>query len=78
MQLLYDIRLEKMMKSNIGSADRLIRILAGVLLLVLFFVLDGGIRWIGLLGVVFLATAAMNFCPLYLPFGWSTRKAQTK
>lgn len=63
------------MKSNISSMDRIVRVLLGVVLVVLFFVIDGGFRWIGLLGVVFLATAAINFCPLYKMFGVSTRKA---
>jgi hypothetical protein len=64
------------MKSNIGSLDRVIRAVLGIALIVLFFVLEGGWRWIGLLGVVFLATSIVSYCPLYRPFGLSTKKEQ--
>ncbi len=62
------------MKKNVGRLDRLIRIVAGLAVLSLFFILDGGIRYISLLGLVFILTGLINFCPLYLPFGISTRK----
>ncbi len=61
------------MKVNIGKTDRLIRVIAGLILVVLFFVLEGGARYIGLLGVVLLATSALNFCPIYAILGMSTR-----
>jgi len=61
------------MKPNIGTPDKIIRIILGIALLILFFVLDGGIRYIGLLGIVLIVTAFMNFCPLYPIFGISTR-----
>lgn len=53
------------MKQNIGHCDRIIRIVAGVILLSLIFILDGDIRWVGLVGVVPLLTAGLGFCPLY-------------
>lgn len=59
---------------NVGSTDRLIRIILGVLVLSLFFVLQGGIRWISLLGIVLIVTGLINFCPLYVPFKISTVK----
>jgi hypothetical protein len=31
--------------------------------------------WWGLIGVVFVATSSLSFCPLYLPFGLSTNKS---
>ncbi|MCB2205220.1 DUF2892 domain-containing protein [bacterium] len=63
------------MKLNVGSSDRIIRIAAGIILIALFFILDGGLRYIGLLGIVILLTAAFNYCPLYTVLGMSTRKA---
>lgn len=60
------------MKINVGSADRIVRILAGVGLLSLLFLLEGNARWFGLIGIVPLATAAMRSCPLYSIFGMST------
>lgn len=60
------------MKINVGSADRIVRILAGVGLLSLLFLLEGNARWFGLIGIVPLATAAMRSCPLYSILGMST------
>jgi hypothetical protein len=60
------------MNPNVGTADRAIRIVAGLLLISLFFVLEGGARWLGVIGVVLVATAVINFCPLYKILGLST------
>ncbi len=62
------------MKKNVGRLDQIIRIVLGLAVLSLFFILDGGLRFISLLGIVFILTGVINFCPLYLPFGISTRK----
>lgn len=62
------------MKQNIGHCDRVIRIVAGVILLSLIFILDGDIRWVGLIGVVPLLTAGLGFCPLYCPLKMDTTK----
>jgi len=59
---------------NVGSIDRWIRIIGGIAVLSLFFFLDGGIKWISLLGIVLIFTGVINFCPLYLPFKLSTIK----
>jgi Protein of unknown function (DUF2892) len=56
------------MNRNIGSIDRLIRVVAGLALLSLLFVLEGNIRWIGLVGLVPLLTAIMGWCPAYTLF----------
>ena len=65
------------MKKNIGSADRIIRLLVAVLIATLYFtnVISGTLGIILLvLAVVFLLTSAISFCPLYLPFGLSSKK----
>lgn len=62
------------MKKNVGELDRWIRIILGVAILSLFFFLSGSWKLISLLGIVFILTGTINFCPLYLPFGISTRK----
>lgn len=54
---------------NIGSADRIIRIILGVGIIALGVVFKS---WLGLIGIIPLATAAVRTCPLYLPFGLST------
>jgi len=60
------------MKANVGSVDRIIRVVLGLALLSLLFVLDGNTRWLGLIGLVPLVTAAFGFCPLYQVVGLST------
>lgn len=67
------------MKSNMGIADRAIRIvIAGIITsLYIFNVISGPIA-IGLLVVsgIFVLTGFISFCPLYLPFGISTKKSR--
>lgn len=62
------------MKPNVGRIDGAIRILAGLLLLSLVFVLGDNTRWVGLIGVVPLVTGLIRHCPLYVPFGIDTRE----
>jgi hypothetical protein len=64
--------LENPMKANVGGIDRALRILAGLALLSLVFVLDGSARWWGLAGILPLATGLFRFCPAYLLFGLNT------
>lgn len=58
------------MKSNVGGIDRVLRIVAGLVLIAL--AATGTIGVWGWLGVVPLATAALGFCPLYTVLGLST------
>ncbi|WP_257305270.1 YgaP family membrane protein [Geothrix campi] len=60
------------MQANIGNTDKTVRIVAGLVLLSLVFLLEGKARWFGLLGVVPLLTAFMRFCPLYTLLGVNT------
>ncbi len=64
------------MVKNVGGADKILRIVVGLALLSLIFILQGNARWWGLLGLVPLGTALMGWCPAYLPFGISTAKKQ--
>jgi hypothetical protein len=59
---------------NIGGTDKVVRVILGIALLSLLFILNGNIRFIGLIGLIPLLTAFMGFCPLYLPFGINTNK----
>ena len=63
------------MQINIGSADRLVRIAIGTFLLISLLVLPSHFKWLGLLGLVFLLTASVRWCPLYTLLGLSTRPA---
>lgn len=65
------------MKSNMGGTDKTIRILAAAVIAVLYFTgIISGTAAIVLLVIagVFILTSFINFCPLYFPFGISTRK----
>ena len=62
------------MEKNVGGVDRVVRIVVGLGLLSLLFLLDGNSRWWGLIGLGSLATGALGWCPAYLPFGIKTCK----
>ena len=64
------------MLKNFGTADRVIRIVAGLALIAASLL--GYIGLWGWIGVVVLATGLFRFCPAYLPFGLSTCPTQTK
>lgn len=65
------------MKANIGSTDRAIRIVIGISVLSLYFFLEGGARWVGLIGLVPILTALINFCPAYSLLGMNTCKVKS-
>jgi len=59
------------MKMNVGKADKIIRLILGVLAIALGVIFQS---WWGLIGLVLILTALVNWCPLYFPFGISTAK----
>lgn len=63
------------MKKNMGMADRVIRIILALVFAGLYFTgTVTGALGIALLvlGIVFILTAFVSFCPLYVPFGIRT------
>ncbi len=63
------------MKKNMGTVDRLIRILVAIAIAVLYFTdLIGGTLAIilGVIAVIFLLTSVVGRCPAYVPLGLST------
>lgn len=58
------------MKANVGTVDRAVRVVLGLVLLALVFV--GPQTLWGLVGLVPLATALVGFCPAYRIVGLST------
>ena len=62
------------MKKNVGSVDRTLRIILGLVVLAIGFYFQS---WWGLIGLVPLTTAFMNWCPAYVPFGLSTCKTKS-
>jgi fatty acid desaturase len=69
------------MKKNMGSADRIIRLIIAAVIAVLYFtkVISGtlGIILI-ILAVIFLLTSFIAVCPLYIPFKLSTCSSKEK
>ncbi len=63
------------MLKNVGTADRVIRVVAGLALIAASLL--GYIGLWGWIGVVLLATGLFRLCPAYLPFGLSTCPTQT-
>jgi len=65
------------MKKNMGTIDRVIRILLAIVVIVLY--LTGTISGtaaviLGVLALVFIITGLIGFCPLYVPLKISTIK----
>ena len=65
------------MKKNVGTIDKVIRILIAVVIAVLFFMhVIAGILGVILLALaaIFVLTSLISFCPIYWPFGISSAK----
>jgi hypothetical protein len=65
------------MKKNIGTIDRIIRIILAIVVFILY--MTGSISGtaaiiLGILAIVFVLTSLIGFCPLYIPFKISTIK----
>lgn len=57
------------MNSNVGGADRIVRVILGVA------IVAAGVyykSWWGAIGAVPILTASIGWCPIYTPFGMST------
>ena len=64
------------MPHNLGSPDRIARVILGLVLLALpsFVALGNWGSWgTYVVGAVLIATAAFSFCPIYAALGLSTR-----
>lgn len=67
------------MKKNMGTIDRIIRVVVAIVIGILYFtsqITGAAAIILGILAIVFLLTSAVSTCPLYLPFGLSTRPKQ--
>lgn len=69
------------MKKNMGSADKIIRVILAIIIAILYFTNQiSGVAAIvlGIFAVVFLLTSFVGFCPLYAPLKLSTLKKDEK
>lgn len=58
-----------MFKTNVGMADRVIRLILAVAIIAAGVYFQS---WLGLIALVPLVTAFVRWCPAYAPFGLST------
>lgn len=61
-----------MVSANLGTPDRIIRLIVGVMALGLYGALPSPWRYLTLLGLVLIATSLSKICPLYRLLGIST------
>lgn len=62
-----------MFKTNVGTFDRALRVVVGLLLLSLFFIYpDSSWRYASLFGLIPLVTGLVGTCPIYSLLGVST------
>ncbi|MCP4978733.1 MAG: DUF2892 domain-containing protein [Maribacter sp.] len=69
------------MKKNMGSTDKIVRIIIAVVIAALYYtnVISGTLGLVLLvLAGVFVLTSLISFCPLYAPFGLSTCSTKDK
>jgi hypothetical protein len=59
-----------MFATNVGTADRMLRIILGICLLSLVFI--GPQTPLGWLGLIPLFTGLTRTCPIYSVFGWNS------
>ncbi len=54
---------------NVGSADRAIRLILGLVIIAIGYYYQS---WWGAIGIVPIFTALVGWCPAYMPFGINT------
>jgi hypothetical protein len=62
------------MKQNVGTADKIVRVVIGIAIIILGIYFKS---WWGIIGVIPLISAALGWCPLYIPLKISTTKEET-
>ena len=60
------------MKANVGGTDKIIRYIAGIVIIALGLYFKS---WWGAIGLLPILTALTSFCPAYVPFKISTKRA---
>lgn len=69
------------MKKNMGTADRIIRLIIAAVAAYLYFtnIVTGTLGlMLVIVAVIFTLTSVVSFCPIYAPFGLSTCKVKEK
>ncbi len=61
------------MRKNMGKVDRTLRAILGIIAIGLGLYFQS---WWGAIGLIFLITATISWCPIYVPFNFSTQKSE--
>jgi predicted RND superfamily exporter protein len=61
------------MKPNVGTVDKIARIVVGLVIISVGVYFKS---WLGIIGLIPLGTAIVGVCPAYLPLGLSTCKTE--
>jgi Inner membrane protein YgaP-like, transmembrane domain len=67
--------MEGQMNKNVGTIDRVVRVIVGLLLLAYAIPIgfpNTGWNWVGWIGIVPIFTAVIGYCPAYTVFGFSS------
>jgi hypothetical protein len=67
-----------MFKQNMANWDRIVRAVVAIVFFALILTsnVSGALATVlGILGVVFLLTSVVGFCPLYAPFKFGTKRS---
>ncbi len=64
------------MQQNVGNIEKIARVVIGLGLLSLIFILEGNMRWVGLAGIILIVTAAIGWCPISSVLGINTCKTK--
>ncbi len=59
------------MEKNVGTIDRIIRIVVGLVILGIGYAYGS---WWGIIGLVLILTGSLGWCPAYMPFKINTNK----
>ncbi|MFZ5432742.1 MAG: YgaP family membrane protein [Calditrichota bacterium] len=63
------------MKANVGTADKVIRIIVGIVIIAAGLLFKS---WWGVIGLIPLLTAFVGYCPLYAIIGVATCKTKSE
>lgn len=66
------------MNKNVGRIDAVIRIILSLIFFSLFFILEGNLRFLAVVGIIPLVTGLIGTCPLYMILGIKTCPLKTK
>lgn len=69
------------MKKNVGTTDRVVRIVAAIIIAVMYFthIIDGTLAIVlGAVAIILLATSFISFCPLYKILGINSCKIKSE